>query len=60
MRTDPAPFWANLFVNIKKKQLVIKLNLNNRTKIRDFHSTKHLKDDLCTKYDVGEFRRTYT
>ena len=58
MGTDPASFWAYLFLYSYEEESISLLVSSDKIKVRHFHSTKRFTDDLCTINDGGEFRRS--
>ena len=55
MGTDPAPFWASLYLYNYESKYVSNLIRTNKLRGRRFHSTFPFIDDHCALDDVGEF-----
>ena len=59
MGTDPAPFWANLFLCTYENEYMPELISNDKVKAHHFHATKRFIDDLGTLNDEGIFNDVY-
>ena len=59
MGSDPAPFFANLFLYHYERQWLLKLKKEDLAKARKFGNTFRFIDDLCTLNDGGEFEKHY-
>ena len=59
MGIDPAPFWANEFLNTYENEYMSELVSNDKVKTRYFHVTKRFIDDLVTLNDGGVFNNVY-
>ena len=59
MGIDPAPFWANEFLNTYENEYMSELVSNDKVKTRYFHVTKRFIDDLVTLNDGGVFNDVY-
>ena len=59
MGTDPAPFWANLFLYAYESSYMSSLVQTDRAKARLFFLIKRLIDGLCAINDEGEFGRVF-
>ena len=59
MGSDPAPFFANLFLYHYERQWLLKLKKKDLAKARKFGNTFRFIDDLCALNDGGEFEKHY-
>ena len=56
--TDPATFWANIFLYSYEEAYMSSLISSDKVTARHFHSAEHFVDGLCTINDSGEFGRS--
>ena len=59
MGSDPAPFFANLFLHHYQRQWLLNLKKKDLAKARKFGSTFRFIEDLCAFNDGGEFEKHY-
>ena len=57
MGSDPAPFFANLFLYYYENKWLVQLKKNDLCKARKFSNTFRFIDDLNAMNDCGEFER---
>ena len=58
MGSDPAPFFANLFLYFYENKWIRNLQCSNLTKARKFSTVFRFIDDLLAMNDGGEFSRS--
>jgi len=59
MGSDPAPFFANLFLYYYESKWIRNLQRNDLSRARKFSSIFRFIDDLLTMNDDGEFARSF-
>ena len=59
MGTDPAPFWANIFLYSNKEQYMSLLIHSDKIKVKHFYLIRCFTDDFSTINDDGEFGRSF-
>ena len=59
MGSDPAPFFANLFLYHYERQWLLNMKKKDLAKARKFGETFRFIDDLCALNDGGEFEKHY-
>ena len=59
MGTDPAPFWANIFLYSNKEQYMSLLIYSDKIKVKHIHLIRCFTEDFSTINDDGEFGRSF-
>ena len=59
MGTDPAPFWANLFLYFYEKRFITSLGSQDTLRGYKYHGVMRFIDDLCAINDGGDFGKSF-
>ena len=60
MGIDPAPFWANLYLQYYESEFITNLMGSNKIRARKFVNAMRFIDDECNLNDFGEFSLSHT